>query len=154
MLSCIWVVFRLILAVCGRLDWLKTGCVCRVSSHRRSTWLQLVWTAISLKQLPNNVVSSALHLSGHSRCFLHPYDFWYTTRKIYLFCGSRLQYFHIFRAARRQQRQIANLSLTNATYDNTVLKNNKAAWTIAIIIGLLDSKLDFVVRWSCDEGFL
>ena len=51
-------------------------------------------------------------------------------------------YFHIFRAARRQQRQIANLSLANATYDNTVLKNNKAAWTIAIIIGL------FVVMWT------
>lgn len=51
-------------------------------------------------------------------------------------------YFHIFRAARLQQRQIAMLSSVNAEYANTVLKNKKAAWTIGIIIGL------FILMWS------
>ena len=51
-------------------------------------------------------------------------------------------YFHIFRAARLQQRQIAVLSSVNAAYANTVLKNKKAAWTIGIIIGL------FVLMWT------
>lgn len=51
-------------------------------------------------------------------------------------------YFHIFRAARLQQRKIAILSSVNAAYANTVLKNKKAAWTIGIIIGL------FVVMWT------
>lgn len=51
-------------------------------------------------------------------------------------------YFHIFRAARHQQRQIAVLTSVNATYANTVLKNKKAAWTVGIIIGL------FVLMWT------
>ena len=51
-------------------------------------------------------------------------------------------YYHIFRAARQQQRQIAMLSSVNPTYANTVLKNKKAAWTIGIIIGL------FVFMWT------
>lgn len=51
-------------------------------------------------------------------------------------------YFHIFRAARLQQRQIAVLSSVNSTYASTVLKNKKAAWTIGIIIGL------FVLMWT------
>ena len=51
-------------------------------------------------------------------------------------------YFHIFRAARRQQRQIAVLSSVNAAYSNNILKNKKAAWTIGIIIGL------FVLMWT------
>ena len=51
-------------------------------------------------------------------------------------------YFHIFGAARRQQRQVAALSSVNAAYKRTILKNKKAAWTIGIIIGL------FVLMWS------
>ena len=51
-------------------------------------------------------------------------------------------YFHIFEAARRQQRQVAALSSVNAAYRRTILKNKKAAWTIGIIIGL------FVLMWS------
>ena len=51
-------------------------------------------------------------------------------------------YFHIFRAARLQQRQIAVLSSVNAAYANTALKNKKAAWTIGIIIGL------FILMWT------
>ena len=51
-------------------------------------------------------------------------------------------YFHIFRAARRQQRQIAILSSVNAAYGNIILKNKKTAWTIGIIIGL------FVIMWT------
>ena len=51
-------------------------------------------------------------------------------------------YFHIFRAARFQQRQIAVLSSVNTAHVNTALKNKKAAWTIGIIIGL------FVLTWT------
>lgn len=51
-------------------------------------------------------------------------------------------YFHIFRAARLQQRQIAVLLSVNTAYANAALKNKKAAWTIGIIIGL------FVLMWT------
>lgn len=52
-------------------------------------------------------------------------------------------YFHILRAARRQQRQIAVLSCVNPAHGSAVqLKNKKAAWTIGIIVGL------FVLLWT------
>lgn len=52
-------------------------------------------------------------------------------------------YFHILRAARQQQRQIAVLSCVNPAHGSAVqLKNKKAAWTIGIIVGL------FVLLWT------
>ena len=57
-------------------------------------------------------------------------------------CVISYCYFHIFRATRLQQRQIAVLSSVNAAYASTVLKNKKAAWTVGIIIGL------FVLMWT------
>lgn len=58
------------------------------------------------------------------------------------FCVICYFYFHIFRAARLQQRQIATLSSVNPARANSVLRNKKAAWTIGIIIGL------FIIMWT------
>ena len=102
------------------------------------------------------VASLALYLSGPFQFFFTSVRFlihdsryspilWITTTTamvllpLLIICYC---YFHIFRAARRQQRQIAILSSVNAAYGNIILKNKKAAWTIGMIIGL------FVIMWT------
>ena len=104
---------------------------------------------------PNRCVAGAIFIWTFSilfasmRFLIHDYSdlpiLWIITMVftvILPLCVICYCYFHIFRAARLQQRQIAVLLSVNTAYANAALKNKKAAWTIGIIIGL------FVLMWS------